>query len=81
MKTTIDGAGRVVVPKAMRDALGLGAGQTLDIRVVDGRLEIEASATPMKLVRRGKRLAAEPERELPTLTADDVRGALEGVRR
>ncbi|MBX3271185.1 MAG: protein kinase [Sandaracinaceae bacterium] len=81
MKTAIDGAGRVVVPKAMRDALGLGAGQSVDIRLVDGRLEIEPSATPMKLVRRGKRLAAEPDRELPTSTAADVRSALEGVRR
>ena len=35
MKTTIDGAGRVVIPKRMRDALGLSAGTEVDI-VIDG---------------------------------------------
>ena len=40
MKTTIDAAGRIVVPKALRDELGVKAGQTLDLEVRDGRLEV-----------------------------------------
>ncbi len=35
MRTTIDKAGRVVIPKQMRDDLGLRAGTEVDI-VVDG---------------------------------------------
>ena len=31
MLVTIDAAGRIVVPKALRDALGLVAGSTLDL--------------------------------------------------
>lgn len=81
MRTTIDGAGRVVVPKALRDALGLDAGQAIEIRVADGRLEIEAMATPMKLTRRGRGLVAVPGRRLPKLTAEQVRTALERIRR
>ena len=39
MRTTIDKAGRIVVPKALRDELSLTPGQELEISAVDGRLE------------------------------------------
>jgi AbrB family looped-hinge helix DNA binding protein len=81
MKSTIDAAGRVVVPKALRQALGLKAGQPLEIRASDGRLEIEVAPTPMRLKRRGKGVIAVPDDELPTLTAEQVRETLESVRR
>jgi AbrB family looped-hinge helix DNA binding protein len=81
MKTAIDRAGRIVVPKPLRDTLGLTPGQPLDISVRDGRLEIEPIPTPMRLVRRGKHLAAVPDADVPPLTADVVRDTLERVRR
>lgn len=81
MKTTIDGAGRIVVPKAIRDALDLKPGQALEIRAADGRLEIEAAATPLSLKKRGKGVVAVPETELPELTSAEVRETLERVRR
>src|ERR1051325_11490504 len=81
MRTTIDGAGRIVVPKALRNVLGLEENQELEIRAVDGRLEVEPAPTPIRLVRRGKGLSAVSERELPELTAETVRAALESVRR
>ena len=81
MKATIDAAGRIVVPKALRLALGLKPGQALDIRAGDGRLEIEIAPTPVQLVKRGKGVVAVPEGELPSLTADMVRETLERVRR
>ncbi len=81
MKATIDAAGRIVVPKALRDAFGLEAGQSLEIRACDGRLEIEIAATPMKLRKVGKAVVAVPDAQLPTLTADQVRHTLERVRR
>ena len=81
MKTAIDAAGRVVIPKALRQALGLKPGQELEIRAGDGRLEIEIAATPMRLVKRGKGPVAVPGSKLPELTADEVRDTLERVRR
>jgi AbrB family looped-hinge helix DNA binding protein len=81
MRTTIDGAGRVVVPKALRDQLGLDGGTPLEIRVRDGRLEIEAVATPMRLVRRGRGLVATTDEPLPVLDAEAVRSVTDSLRR
>ena len=81
MKATIDAAGRIVVPKALRQTLGLKPGQALDIRAGDGRLEIEIAATPMQLKKRGKGVVAVPDTKLPALSAEQVRDTLERVRR
>ena len=81
MKATIDAAGRIVVPKPLRQALGLRAGQLLEIRAGDGRLEIEIAPTPMQLKKRGKGMVAVPDEPLPELTAEQVRDTLEHVRR
>lgn len=81
MRTTIDSAGRLVVPKALRDALGLVPGQTLDISARDGRLEIDVAPTPMTLRRGRHGVVAVPDDTLPVLTVDQVRAALEQTRR
>lgn len=81
MKTTIDAAGRLVVPKALRHALGIRPGQALEIRAGDGRLEIDIAPTPMRLKKRGKGLVAVPHEDLPALSAEQVRETLERVRR
>jgi AbrB family looped-hinge helix DNA binding protein len=81
MVTTIDSAGRIVVPKRLREELGFRPGQELELNAIDGRLEIEHQATPMRLERRGRRLVAVADREMPMLTAETVRETLEQVRR
>lgn len=81
MLTTIDGAGRIVIPKAIRDRLGLAPGGALELREREGRLEIEPAPTPMKLARRKHGAVAVPDEELPPLTDEIVRATLERVRR
>jgi AbrB family looped-hinge helix DNA binding protein len=81
MHTTIDGAGRIVVPKALRDSLRLMAGQQLDISVVDGRLIIEILPTAMRLEQTTSGPVAVSDEDLPPLTADSVRAVLEQTRR
>jgi AbrB family looped-hinge helix DNA binding protein len=81
MRSTIDRAGRLVVPKPLRDALSLRGGETLELTVRDGRLEAEPVPTPMRLERRDDGVAAVPDAELPPLTAEQVRATLEQTRR
>jgi AbrB family looped-hinge helix DNA binding protein len=81
MKATMDAAGRIVVPKVLRQVLGFKAGQALEIRAGDGRLEIEIAPTPVQLRKRGKGVVAVPDTDLPALTADQVRETLERLRR
>lgn len=81
MRTVIDAAGRLVVPKAARDELGLTAGTELVLRVVDRRIEIEVPATTMRLEDHGKGPIAVTDADMPVLTADQVRDTLERVRR
>lgn len=81
MIATIDAAGRIVVPKALRDALGLRAGHALDLRVRDGRLEAEPAAVPMRLEDGPDGVHAVVEDEPPVLRAEEVRATLEQSRR
>jgi AbrB family looped-hinge helix DNA binding protein len=81
MKAVMDAAGRVVIPKALREALGLKPGQILEARAADGRLELEFEPTAMKLKKRGKGVVAVPNSPLPPLTEEQVRETLERVRR
>jgi AbrB family looped-hinge helix DNA binding protein len=80
MRTTIDGAGRVVVPKPLREELGLTPGTEIAIEAVDGRLEITVpSRVHVEEGRHGPRLVA-PRGAAP-MTADDVRELMERGRR
>ena len=40
MRATIDSAGRLVVPKPLRDELGFAAGTVLELAAVNGALEV-----------------------------------------
>ena len=81
MRTTIDSAGRIVVPKPMRDELGLVGGQELEITTRDGRLEVDIPTVEMRLEERDGVAAAVPAEPLPTLTVGQVRDVLERARR
>jgi len=81
MYTTIDSAGRLVIPKPVRDRLGLIPGEIIEIREREGVLELKPAPTPMKLVIAKHGLAAMPSGTLPPLTDAMVRDSIERSRR
>jgi AbrB family looped-hinge helix DNA binding protein len=81
MKTTIDRAGRVVIPKAIREAVHIRPGADLEIRARDGRIEIEPLPLDVKLVKRGRLTVAIPTKPVPPLTAADVAATISVVRK
>jgi AbrB family looped-hinge helix DNA binding protein len=81
VRSTIDASGPIVVPKVLRERLGLVGGRVVDIRERDGRLEIEPAPTPMALVRRRGGRVAMPANKLPRLTDELVRDTMEHARR
>ena len=81
MKTTIDSAGRLVVPKEIRQEAGLRPGMPIDIRVREGRIEIEPAPLKVKLEKRGRLLVAVPQEPLRPLTHEAVEDTRRKLRR
>ncbi len=80
MRTTIDAAGRLVIPKAVCDAAGLKPGMELDVRVCEGRIEIEPSASFITLVQRGRWLVAVLSVDAEPLPGSAVQDLIEQLR-
>ena len=58
MQATIDRAGRLVIPKEIRERAGLKPGLKLEVEYRDGKVEIEPVRKRIKLVRKGSLLVA-----------------------
>ena len=80
MKTTIDKAGRVVIPAAIRAKVGLHPGAKLEVIADDLSVRLVRTGIGPKLVRKGKRLVARPTAPLQERPAVDVGGLVEEER-
>jgi AbrB family looped-hinge helix DNA binding protein len=79
MRATIDAAGRVLVPKALRDSLGLVPGAQVDISEYGAGLQLLPTAAPPELERnRHGRLVAS---STAVVTDDAIRETLDQIRR
>lgn len=78
MKTTIDSAGRLVIPKALRDRLGLAPGSTVDISPYGSGLQLFAVSRTARL--RTVRGDVVAESDTP-VTDEDVFALLDASRR
>ena len=79
MRVTIDAAGRLVVPKAMRDELGFAPGTQLELAVINGALEVRVpSRVRIEDGPHGLHFVADDADEL---TDEHVRELIENGRR
>lgn len=81
MKTTIDAAGRLVIPKEIRKQAGLTPGTPLEVRFRDGVVEIEPVPLKVGLVREGRFLVAVPLEDVsvPVLTSEEVEATRQAI--
>lgn len=76
----MDASGRLVVPKAVRDAAGFEPGTPLRIRYRDGRIEIEPAPREIRIVERDGFRVAEPTERGDYLTSETVRSTKQRLR-
>ena len=81
METTMDAAGRLVIPREIRREASFEPGVPLDIRWRDGVIELEPKPLPMTLQRKGRLLVAKPSSATPALRASDVERTRRDIRR
>ena len=80
MKTTIDSGGRIVIPRDIRNAIGLQPGTVVEIEARDGVVSIEPAATAIKMVKRGRLRVAVAEDARAALTEAEVRAVRQELR-
>lgn len=78
MESTVDSVGRVVVPKALRDALGLRAGAKVDITRYGSGLQIVPASRTARLVDEAGALVVTGE---TAIDDDVVFGLIDSARR
>lgn len=78
MEATIDQVGRIVVPKLLRDRLGLVAGSKVDLSLYGDGIHLSPSGRTARLERRDGRLVAVAD---TVVTDEDVFGLLDSIRR
>lgn len=81
MRATIDAAGRVVIPKSLREAIGLGDGGEIEIQLVDGALLVAPPTVRKRIEEHDGRATIVPEQDLPPLRDEVVRDVMDGIRR
>lgn len=81
MRTTIDAAGRIVVPKDMRDRLRLTGGAEVEVVERGGAIEITPAPARVEIVDTPEGPVAAALDDLPPLTDADVRDVIDAGRR
>ena len=80
MRTTIDKAGRLVIPAAIRERAGLTPGAELEVTEDDLGIRLQRVAAGPRLVKVGKRLVARPTAPADSRPAVDIAAIVEDER-
>ncbi len=80
MTATMDAAGRLVIPKSVREAAGFPVGVPLEVTFHDGRIEIAPLPVSVTIEPRGHLYVAVAGQGQPSLTASAVDATLARIR-
>ena len=80
MKITMDSAGRIVIPKSIRERSKLQAGSVMEISYRDGAIRLEPVSLEVHLVQEGGVLVARPAEEVTPLKSEQVNQTLDAIR-
>jgi len=78
MEATVDSVGRIVLPKQLRDRMGLTAGSKVDVSLYGDGIHIAPAGRTARLETRGEHLVAVSD---TVVTDDDVFGLIDTLRR
>jgi len=78
MEATIDAAGRIVVPKPLRDALGITAGSRLEVTLYGAGIQLIPTQRTARLVEVDGVLVADADTEIDDA---DVTAVVDALRR
>ncbi len=81
MKIAMDSVGRLVVPKVLRAELGITGPTELEIVARDGVIELAVADVPARVEDRGGDPVIVTDGPMTPLTLEDVRAAIDRVRR
>ena len=81
MKTSIDRAGRLVIPKEIRRKSGIEPGMPLEVRWEKGAIAITPAPLTVELERKGRLLVAVPTKDTPRLSTDRVERTRKTLRK
>lgn len=80
MTATIDSAGRLVIPKALRERAGLTPGTRVDFRFHEGAIEITPAEAEVRWeTRHGIQFPVPPD-DAPDLSVEEIRDVIDAVR-
>jgi bifunctional DNA-binding transcriptional regulator/antitoxin component of YhaV-PrlF toxin-antitoxin module len=81
MRIGIDGVGRLVLPKPLRDELGINGPTELEVAARDGVIELAVADLPARVEEREGVPVIVADGAVPPLSVDETRAAIDRVRR
>ena len=81
MRVAIDGVGRLVIPKSIREQLGVHGPTNLELTAADGRLELTVADVPAHVEVRDGLPVIVTDQAMEPMSVAETREAIDLVRR
>lgn len=81
MRVAIDAVGRLVIPKPLREELGVTGATEVELSAADGRLELTVPDVPAHVEERNGSPVIATDEPMAPMTVEDTRSAIDRVRR